>query len=244
MTLSSTEIPTDPSSSLLEIPKQKKENEETRQKRQDQKNENAEETKPILIGETGMITFTRHFKYLGSYIPYSLKDDYDIEHMISQAFVAMRSLNNFWADDTVDNFSKHLLIFSIPCNLLLWRCEIWTIHEATLKKLEVLIHINIRKILKITTTMVIDEKITNESVRKQYFNTPTIRYQLARGQLTFTRKVARNSESHITTQLLTVWCDNKRKPGAPLQNNNKNLAQKIRLIVPGAAKDGLLTTWV
>ena len=40
----------------------------------------AKETKPILIGEFGMITFTRHFKYLGSYISYSLKDDYNIEH--------------------------------------------------------------------------------------------------------------------------------------------------------------------
>ena len=38
----------------------------------------AKETKPIIIGESVMITFTRHFKYLGSYILYSLKDDYDI----------------------------------------------------------------------------------------------------------------------------------------------------------------------
>ena len=32
--------------------------------------------------------------------------------------------------------------------------------------------------------------------------------------------------------------------GAPLQNNKKNLAQNIRLLIPGAAKDGLLTSWV
>ena len=56
--------------------------------------------------------------------------------------------------------------------------------------------------------------------------------------------MVRNSEDQIPTQLLTVWCDNKLKSGAPLQNNKKNLAQNIRLIVPGAAKDGLLTTWV
>ena len=92
--------------------------------------------------------------------------------------------------------------------------------------------------------MVIDDKITNESVWKQFFNTPTIRYQLAMQQLTFTGKVVRNPEDQIPTQPLTAWCDNKRKPGAPLQNNKKNLAKNIRLIVPGAAKDGLLTTWV
>ena len=48
-----------------------------------------------LIGESGMITFKRHFKYLGSYIWYSLKDDYDIEHRISLASAAMGDLNNF-----------------------------------------------------------------------------------------------------------------------------------------------------
>ena len=38
----------------------------------------AKETKLIIIGEFGMITFTRHFNYLGSYILNSLKDEYDI----------------------------------------------------------------------------------------------------------------------------------------------------------------------
>ena len=92
--------------------------------------------------------------------------------------------------------------------------------------------------------MVIDDKITNEYVRKQFFDTPTIWHQLARRQLTFIGKLVRNSEDQIPTQLLTAWCNNKRKPGAPLQNNKNNLAQYNCLIVPGAAKDGLLTTWV
>ena len=132
----------------------------------------------------------------------------------------------------------------MACNLLLWGCESWEIREATLKKFEVFLHRNLRKILNITITMVIDEKITNESVQKRFFNIPTIRYQLSKQQLTFIGKVVRNSEDQIPTQLLTAWYNNKRKPGAPLQNNKKNLAQNIRLIVPGATKDGLLTTWV
>ena len=75
-------------------------------------------------------------------------------------------------------------------------------------------------------------------------NIPTIRYHLAKQQLNFIRKLVRNSEDQIPSQRLTVWCDNKRKLGAPLQNNKKNLAQNIRLIVPGAEKYGLLATWV
>ena len=199
---------------------------------------------PIRIGETGIITFKRHFKYLGSYISYSLKDNYDIEHRISQASAAIGAFNNFWYNDTVDCFSKHLFFCTVPCNLLLWGCKSREICEATLKKMEVFLHMNIWKILRITTTMVIDDKITNESFWTQFFNTPTIRHQLARQQLTFIGKVVKNSEDQIPTQLLTAWCDNKRKTVAPLQNNKKNLAQNIRLIMPCAAKDGLLTTWV
>ena len=84
-------------------------------------------TKPILIGEFGMITFTRQFKYLVSYISYSLKNDYDIEHRISQASAAMGALNSFWVDNTVNNFSKYLIFCAIPCNLLLWGCKSWEI---------------------------------------------------------------------------------------------------------------------
>ena len=57
-------------------------------------------------------------------------------------------------------------------------------------------------------------------------------------------KVVRNKDDQIPTQLLTAWCDNKRRRGGVLHNNKKNLAKNIRLIIPGAAKDGLLTTWV
>ena len=56
LTLTSTAIPTDSSSSNLAIPKHKMENEERRQKRNDQKYEDAEKTKSIRIGETGKLT--------------------------------------------------------------------------------------------------------------------------------------------------------------------------------------------
>ena len=69
----------------------------------DQKYDDARETKPILIGESSMITFTRNFKYIESYISYSLKDDYNIDHRISQASAAMGALNIVWTDKTVDN---------------------------------------------------------------------------------------------------------------------------------------------
>ena len=91
----------------------------------------------------------------------------------------------------------------------------------------------------------IDERIKNESVRTRFFNIPhDPKYKSTKRQLTFIGKVVRNKYEHIPTQLLTAWCDNKRRRGGVLQNNKKNLAKNICLIIPGAAKDGLLTMWV
>ena len=62
------------------------------------RNVNATTLYTQIIGEHGHITFTEHFKYLGSYCSYSLKDDYDIAKILSQASSAMGALNHFWAD--------------------------------------------------------------------------------------------------------------------------------------------------
>ena len=57
--------------------------------------------------------------------------------------------------------------------------------------MEVFLHINVRKILKITIIMVIDERITNQSLQKRFFNIPTIWNQLAKQKLTFIGKVVK-----------------------------------------------------
>ena len=132
----------------------------------------------------------------------------------------------------------------MPCNLLLWGCESWAIREATMKKLEVFLHRNIRNILKIDIAQVIEERITNISIRERFFDIPTIRNKIAHRQLTFIGKVVRNPDDQITTKFLIAWCNNKRNPGGVLKKNKKNLAQNIRLVVHSAAKDGLLTTWM
>ena len=134
----------------------------------------------------------------------------------------MGALDHFWSDRAVDDHSKYQIFRSIPCNLLLWGCESWALREATLKKLEVFLHRNIWKILGITITQVIYKRITNKSVRTKFFNIPTIRNQIAQRQLTFIGKVFHNKDDQIPTQLLTAWCDNKRRRAGVLQTKKKN----------------------
>ena len=104
-------------------------------------------------------------------------------------------------------------------------------------------HRSIRRILGITITQVIDEHITNDSIRKRFCHIPSMRNQIAKKQLTFIGKVIRNSDEQIPSQLLTAWCNHPGRRGAPLQNNKKNLVQNIQLLLPSVPKDGRLSSW-
>ena len=53
------------------------------------------ETEDIILDKDGFITFTKYFKYLGSFISFILNDDYDITERIKKANQRMRALNFF-----------------------------------------------------------------------------------------------------------------------------------------------------
>ena len=195
------------SSSLPLVTKPKQENDATKRAREDKSYDTLSETQPITLPDGGIITFCKHFKYLGNYISYSLRDDYDIDHRLAQASSAMGSLQHFWTDDAVDVHSKYLIFCAIPLNLALWGCESWALRETMVRKLETFFHRSIRRILGITWTQVIDEHITNDSVRMRFCHIPSLWNQIAKWQLTFIGKVVRNSDSQIPTRLLTAWCD-------------------------------------
>ena len=52
--------------------------EQARREQEEELYDDLDETKPISV-EDGYVTYCRHFKYLGSFISFSLCDDYDIE---------------------------------------------------------------------------------------------------------------------------------------------------------------------
>ena len=118
------------SSSLPLTTKPKKESEKSRRSREDKCYDNIQETQTIVLPDGGIITFFQHFKYLGNFIMYSLRDDFDIEHRLAQASSAMGSLQHFWADNVVDVRSNYLIFCAIPVNLALWGCESWALHET------------------------------------------------------------------------------------------------------------------
>ena len=89
----------------------------------------------------------------------------------------------------------------------------------------------------------IEQLITNTSIREKFYNIPTIRKQIALQQLTYLGKIFCQEESHIPTRLLTVWCDHQRKSGQPILNNKQSMVRNIQQVIPNVDAHGTMSTW-
>ena len=114
--------------------KVKQENEKKKCQREDEQYDNSLDTASVKFKE-GNVTFTRHFKYLGSYISYNLRDDHNVDSRIAAASAFMGSLSSYWSEKSVDLKSQYLIFAAIPCNLLLWGSESWALRTSLLSKL-------------------------------------------------------------------------------------------------------------
>jgi hypothetical protein len=71
----------------------------------------------------GYVTVTEHFKYLGSHTSYNLRENFDIDTLITAASESMVTLSSFLDNQHIDIYSKFLLYKAIPTNLLLGGCK-------------------------------------------------------------------------------------------------------------------------
>ena len=69
------------------------------------------------------MTFTRKFKYLGSWITHDLRDDADIAVRIGKATAQVHQLTNVWRSKHVMTEFKKLLHIQLPLNTALWGAE-------------------------------------------------------------------------------------------------------------------------
>ncbi len=113
---------TNPTVSNELCPPEQRESEQVRTAREDVRYDSLPETAPINVAD-GYVTFSRKFKYLGSRISYSLRDDDDINARLAAASQSMGALKEVWRNPHLDTYSKYLLFRAIPVNLLLWGCK-------------------------------------------------------------------------------------------------------------------------
>ena len=138
------------------------------------------------------MTFCRHFKYLGSFVSFSLCYDFYIENRVTAATQLMGALEQV------------LLFRAIPMNLLLWGCETWSMRKALSNKLEVFLHRNIRRILRVSMTKVREDCIRNEHVRRLFYNIPRVSNMIAAHQLDFIGKMIHGPFGRPAQQMLTA----------------------------------------
>ena len=90
-----------------------------------------------IIGDFGLISFTKELTYLGFIVSYNLDDYADITSRIKKASQAMGAITSFWDLNYVDIGAKVLIYLAIPVNLLLWRCQSWALTNVITKKIKV-----------------------------------------------------------------------------------------------------------
>ena len=192
-------------------------------------------TKPIDI-EDGYVTFCWHFKYLGSYISFSLTDDYDIEQrptLVSQSVGALKSM---WDSPHLEIWSKYLLFRAIPMNLLLWGCETWSMQKSLLDKLEVFLHRNIRQILRVSMTRVKEEQIRNKHICCMFYDIPRICNMIAACQIEFIGIVVCSPHDRPAQCILAACCNNTRLVGHPFLHNKDHIVKNLQLLFANMPK--------
>ena len=161
-----------------------------------------DERKPIKVSNGSILILGKYFEYLRDSIPYNLKNGYNIDQGLAQNSKSMRALQYFRTDNTVDIQSKYLVFWEIPVNLLFWGYKSWALCESLMRKLEVLYHSSIQRILGIIITEVIRKEITNKVICTCIDKTISIRNRIAKRQLFFIGKIACDHDSQIPTKIL------------------------------------------
>jgi len=210
--------------------------------------DNLTETKNVPIAD-GFISFTRTFRYIGSWISYSLCDDDDVNARIAAANAAMGALKNVWRNPHLDIYSKYILFRAIPVNLLLWGCETWSLRQSLLNKLEVFLHRSVQRILQINMTRVKDERLRNCRVREMFYNIPCVRNMIAARQMDFVGKMIRGPPDRPSRNMITACCNHKRRVGRPQTTGKNFMVENLRLLftdVPTVTIDryGSIRSWI
>ena len=195
-------------------------------------------TNRILLDDDGsFIDFTAHFKYLGSFISFDLTDDMDIKLRITKVNQAMSALRHFWRNPYVDLKAKKLVFLAIPANLLLWGCETWALRQSHIRKLNVFWHRAIRNILGIRMQEVIDDKISNEQIRKIFFDIPDAETVLNAKAMNYLGKTARSPDTHPPKLLMTAWIKNPRPKSGVLSSNKKATVRSLNALLPEETRE-------
>ena len=177
----------------------------------------AEDRAPIPTGDEQVESVTE-FSYLGSVISSSGRVQPDIDKRIAQAsraFGALRQpvFNN--RDLRVE--TKRKVYQACVLSILLYGAECWTPLRKDLKRLESFHHRCIRRTLGITNQQQWDERITSQSIRRQWGDMETASDKVSKRRLEWLGHLARMPDKRTPKVSLFSWLPEPRPRGGPLK---------------------------
>jgi hypothetical protein len=92
-------------------------------------------TSNFPVDDTGSISFTEIFRYLGSIIHYSHTSDADVDYRISKASAAFGALSNVFRNKHVSNHLNGEVYKVLVLSTLLYGCEVWSLREDLFNRL-------------------------------------------------------------------------------------------------------------
>lgn len=168
---------------------------------------------PITIGP-GTVPFVSQFKYLGSIIHFTLKDDLEIKARILAASAAFGSAKNFLCDRRL-SLKERVRMFAVHViSILCFGCAHWALSEALKRALLSFFYSCLRRILAVSRAHVWKEGVTNAELLA-LAHTDDLEVIIVRHRLTWLGKVLRMGMSKLPRKLLSSWVDNPRPPGLP-----------------------------
>ena len=102
-----------------------------------------------VVFHDGFITFVKNFKYIGSWIYFSLVDDFDVKVQLALAKSDRGDLQNFLRNYHIDIYRKYIIFLAITVNILLWGYKSWALCKTRLDSLKYFTTRNIWSILGI-----------------------------------------------------------------------------------------------
>ena len=182
---------------------------------------NANNFRPFTV-EGEEIEEVENFTYLGSDVNKTGGAAEDIRRRIGKACAAYNRLNKVWRNTNIFTRTKVKILKSNIVSVLLYGCESWRMVKGDEKRLDVLLHRWLRRILRIDWRL----HVTNEEVRRRAGVKELLSQTVRKRRWTFIGHTLRRDVSDLARTALTWTPEGRRKRGRPKETYRRTVERE------------------
>ena len=165
-----------------------------------------------------------NFVYLGSNVSKEGGTAQDIRKRTGKACGAFNKFSKLWRNTNIFTRTKVKILNSNVLAILLFGCESWRMTKAEERRLDVLLHRWLRRILRIHWS----QHVTNEEVRRRAGVEETVSQTVKRRRWAFIGHTLRRDRNHLARRALTWTPDGRRKRGRPKETYRRTVEKEMR----------------